>query len=500
MKQNSIIIPADDPQTLGKIFESLNIAIFIVSPEGNITYANVFTFNMLGYEEGELYATSLENIIAIKDMFSQKAWIKYLTKKGMVKNIERYCISKTNKRIPVLFSSTIISGNISVEPSLLCAVQDISERKYYEEQLSKAQKYAQSLIDSSMDMILAADKNGMITEFNRAAQGRFGYELEHVMFQNFIILFDDTTVGVEIYEEVKIKGEISKECICRCSDKSIFPASLSLSVLRDITGSISGFVGVLRDISERKQLEDQLKQHHLHLETLVEKRTAELAAVNEMLRSEINDRKLAEEKVNVSLREKEVLLKEIHHRVKNNLQIVSSLLNSQSRFVKDKDVLNMFKDSQHRISSMALIHEKLYSSETLSNIDFSAYVSEIADNLLFSYNMDSSDIKMKINIKDVFLDINEAIPCGLIINEIISNSIKYAFPDNRKGIISVDFNKTPKGYILYIGDNGIGLPKDIDFSKTKSLGLHLINILSTKQLDGQIEIERTNGTMFKITF
>jgi PAS domain S-box-containing protein len=428
--QQSILLQTDD--AIGKIFENFNIAIIIVSPDGNITYANEFTYVILGYGAGELNGVALEKIISIKDMFSQKAWIKYLTKKGVVKNIERYCISKMDTRIPVIFSSSIIITDKTMQPSLFCAVQDITERKYYEEQLSKAQKYAQSLIDSSMDMILASDKDGRITEFNRAAQGRFRYSLEDVMFQNFIILFDDTTAGVEIYEEVMIKGEVSRECICICMDKTTFPASLSISVLRDITGEVTGFVGVLRDVSERRQLEDQLKQHHSHLETLVERRTAELASVNEMLRSEIYDRKIAEEKLSDSLREKEVLLKEIHHRVKNNLQIVSSLLNSQSRFIKDKDVLDMFKDSQNRISSMALIHEKLYSSESLSNIDFSAYVCEIADNLLFSYNMDASDISMNINIKDVFLDINEAIPCGLIINEIISNSIKHRFSQINK--------------------------------------------------------------------
>lgn len=216
--------------------------------------------------------------------------------------------------------------------------------------------------------------------------------------------------------------------------------------------------------------------------------------------ADISDRKRTEEQIKASLKEKEVLLKEIHHRVKNNLQIISSLLNLQSESIKDSRILDIFKEGQNRIDSMALIHEKLYQSENLDRVEFCEYIQELASNLYYSYEAGSQDIALTINVDNVQLGIDTAIPCGLIINELVSNSLKYAFPSGRSGEIIIDLHwEDDTELILSVSDNGIGFPQNVDFKNTESLGLQLV-IALTNQLDGNIELNRDRGTEFKLTF
>ncbi|SCG86889.1 histidine kinase dimerization/phosphoacceptor domain -containing protein [Methanobacterium congolense] len=213
---------------------------------------------------------------------------------------------------------------------------------------------------------------------------------------------------------------------------------------------------------------------------------------------DITERKIAEDKIKASLHEKEVLLREIHHRVKNNLQIISSLLNLQSRGIDNEEVQEVFKESQARVKSMAMVHEKLYQSQNLSRIQFKDYILSLVNNLLQTYLRDPSGIQLKTDIDDVYIDINTAVPSGLIINEIISNSLKYAFDDDR-GEIKISLRKDDDEMVLKISDNGKGFSKDFDFRTTETLGLQLVNSL-VQQLDGKIEIDNTNGVGFKITF
>jgi PAS domain S-box-containing protein len=209
--------------------------------------------------------------------------------------------------------------------------------------------------------------------------------------------------------------------------------------------------------------------------------------------------KKAEEQIRASLTEKEVLLKEIHHRVKNNMQIISSLIKLQSRHIKDETALEFFKSTQNRIRSMAIIHEKLYKSKDFAGVDFAGYIQILAKHLFNVYGVDPKAIKININIKDVLLNINTAIPCGLIINELLSNSLKYAFPDGKKGEISIAIHPIDKNEMeLIVNDNGVGLPEEIDIKHTESLGLHLVTILVEDQLQGDIKLDRTGGTRFYI--
>lgn len=215
---------------------------------------------------------------------------------------------------------------------------------------------------------------------------------------------------------------------------------------------------------------------------------------------DVTERKLAEQKISQSLEEKELLLKEIHHRVKNNLQVVSSLLKLQAGNAPDENTQNILIDSQNRVRSMALVHQKLYQSKDLSQINFSEYLKQLSDQLFNVFKDHNGLIDLDINVKELNLSIDLAIPCGLIINELISNAFKYAFPDKRKGTIKIELDtKDNCDYSLTISDDGIGFPKGVDFRNTKSLGLQLVNTL-VGQIDGTINMHNHSGTTYTITF
>jgi len=215
---------------------------------------------------------------------------------------------------------------------------------------------------------------------------------------------------------------------------------------------------------------------------------------------DITERKRAEEKIEASLKEKEVLLKEIHHRVKNNLQVISGLLLLQSRDMTDTRTVEMLKEFQNRIKSMAIVHEKLYRSKDLARVDFGEYVRTVAADLLRSYEADSEAVTVEMSVEDSMLDIDTAIPCGLILNELLSNALKHAFPGSRRGRVRIDFRcEEAKTFVLTVSDNGVGLPEDVDIRTASTLGLQLVSTL-TDQLRGTVELDRRGGTACTISF
>lgn len=263
---------------------------------------------------------------------------------------------------------------------------------------------------------------------------------------------------------------------------------------------VAEYASVGRDITERKQAEDELKRLNLELEDRVHERTEALSSANERLQDEVSERKAAEALVLASLQEKEVLLKEIHHRVKNNLQIISSLLNLQTQGVKDTGTLQAMRDSQTRVRSMALIHEKLYQSESLANIEFGEYVKSLANDLFRTYRGHAGGVQLKVQVDEVFLGLDQAVSCGLILNELMTNALKYAFQDRKSGTIRVELGAGHGRMVsLRVADDGIGIPPDFDVHNAKSLGLQLVNNLAN-QLDAKIDLSTSNGTSFLITF
>ena len=212
----------------------------------------------------------------------------------------------------------------------------------------------------------------------------------------------------------------------------------------------------------------------------------------------ITEKIVADEKIKHSLQEKDILLKEVHHRVKNNLQVISSILNLQSSYIKDQNTINILRESQNRIKSMAFIHESLYQTKDFSSINFSEYITNLTSNLVNTYS--DFEVRLELNVQTVFLNLDLAIPSGLIINELFSNSLKYAFKGtNKENIISIELTSEGEILKLVISDNGVGLPNSIDFRNTESLGLQLVVSL-VDQLNGEIQMDNLNGTKYTIIF
>jgi two-component sensor histidine kinase len=254
-------------------------------------------------------------------------------------------------------------------------------------------------------------------------------------------------------------GERS-EILGRRKDGTEFPAEASISKM--VVGGETMFTVIMRDITQRVRADEQIKS---------------------------------------SLREKEALLKEIHHRVKNNLQVVSSLLGLQARSIEDLGTRKKFQESQNRIHSMALLHECLYQSDNLAKIHFNGYIQQLAEYLLRAYGESASErVRLHVDLDSLYLDMDTAVPCGLIINELISNSLKYAFPDGRSGEIVVRLRGNgDRISSLSVADNGVGLNTAVQWSSTKSLGLRLVRTLS-QQLGAQVQLEDEPGTHFRVTF
>jgi len=243
-----------------------------------------------------------------------------------------------------------------------------------------------------------------------------------------------------------------------------------------------------REIQDREAAEVALRQAHDELEQRVLKRTAELETSNQALKA--------------SLKEKEVLLKEIHHRVKNNLQIISSLLSLQAEEIRDPAALEKFRDSQARIQSMALVHEKLYQSKDLGKIDMGAYIASLAQTLVHAQGggQQNARIRLQVEAEEQYVTLDTAIPCGLILNELLSNALKHAFPGGRAGRIAIRFRKAAEDrFTLTVEDDGEGLPEQFDLQQSPSLGLRIVHAL-TDQLDGQLRMQHNGGASFGLTF
>jgi two-component sensor histidine kinase len=243
-----------------------------------------------------------------------------------------------------------------------------------------------------------------------------------------------------------------------------------------------------------------LENMTMNLEKIVETRTSELEKNNQSLEFEIHENEKAKEQISAALKEKEVLLQEIHHRVKNNMQIIVSLLKMQARKTEDKEFKKLYKESESRIQTMMMIHEKLYGSQNLSHIDFKDYVDELMMALSHSYSAEAKHINREVDIENVFLSIDQAIPCGLIINELVTNSYKYAFEGKEEGCIKISVTEDSSGLQLAVEDDGVGFPEGYNIELSETLGCRLIAILVENQLKGTYSWTSGNGLRFVMNF
>jgi two-component sensor histidine kinase len=228
-------------------------------------------------------------------------------------------------------------------------------------------------------------------------------------------------------------------------------------------------------------------------------RTAELTRANEDLQAEVTQRQHTEAQLTTALQQKDILFQEVHHRVKNNLQIISSLLNLQSRYIRDPQTLQTFNDTRNRIRAMALIHGVLDQANDFARVDFARYLQQLTTHLCHSYGMNAHAIAMHTHAHDIWLKTDVAVACGLIVHELVSNALKHGFPDDRAGAIHVSMDHKHRQYRLTVTDNGVGLPADLSLHTPTSLGFKLVLALAN-QVSGHLDVESHSETRFRITF
>ena len=449
-------------------------------------------YQLLGYSPSEITSLTFDEITHPEDLPLDLLYLEQTNQRKIdsYRREKRY-FKKNGEVVWVKIAVTILRDEDGKPEFCLALSEDITERKQLQMELLRSEERFRTCLENMLDCFgiytSIRDSEGKIVDFlieyvNQAAcinngktkEEQIGKRLGEVLPVNLEKeIFEGYCQVVEtgqplVRESAVYSGISNGEYFCQFLDLQVVKFG-------------DGFAAAWRDVTGRQQTQEQIK---------------------------------------ISLQEKDTLIKEIHHRVKNNLQVISSLLRLQSRQIKDRQALELFKESQNRVLAMALIHEKLYQSSDLTQIDFQAYIKSLVQELCRSYDVFKSNITFKIKInqqqtgllhittlgeminppKPPLLAIDTAIPCGLIINELVSNALKYAFPDNRSGEIRITFQESEsRQLLLIISDNGIGLPSSLDFRNTESLGLQLVCRL-TKQIEGSIELSRNQGTEFKIAF
>ncbi|MGR3175671.1 MAG: PAS domain-containing sensor histidine kinase [Candidatus Scalindua sp.] len=374
-----------------------------------------------------------------------------------------------------------------------------TEYKHLQEQLRKLS----CAVEQSPSTILITDTAGTIEYVNPKFTQLTGYTFEDAVGRNPRMLKTGKTPP-EVYEclwKLITSGKEWRGEFCnKKKNGDLYWESASISPIKDGKGVITHFVAVKEDITERKRMEKQLELFNKYLEERVAGRTEELREKNVELMEEITKREQAEEQIKASLKEKEVLLNEVHHRVKNNLQIISSLLDMSSMQTQNQETIELFAESRNRVDSMALIHSQLYKSERFDEINMERHIQELSGNLLNLYSKEKT-ITLDIKSANVYLPVTQAVPCALVLNELISNSLKHAYSDGQQGTISISMQQSNGGTtLLKVKDNGVGIPEEIDIERTKSLGLRLTRNIVNKQLNGKMKIIRNRGTEVIIEF
>jgi PAS domain S-box-containing protein len=418
---------------------------------------------MTGYSFNEVYGTNLVNIIHPEDrertfntfmsaIETGKNFLdeyRYVCKNGEVKHIIGQATSRKDSE-----------GNIT---GFIGSVIDTTKQHIYQEELIKYNTLFECIAEGIPDPIFVKDINGYYEFINTPGAKILGREIEDIIGKNDNDVFSDI-IAKETRERDRSvyegKGNIHYEVSMVMPDGQIKTFLTTKGLIHNSANKAIGLFGILRDISKIKENEKLIKR---------------------------------------TLTEKETLLRETHHRVKNNLQIVASLLNLQSGYIKDTESKQFFQDSQNRIKTIAALHEKLYGTEKYSHVDLKKYVEQLMEILVTSFGIDQNQIKITTEIENIDIDIEYSVPIGLVINEIITNSFKYAFPAGSKGEIFINIRKIGNELKMEIGDNGNGLNEELDIANLKSLGLQLIFTLIEGQLSGKVKfIPSVKGLVFGI--
>ena len=444
-----------------QVVESAPSAMVMIGPRGMIEMVNAQSETLFGYPRKELLGQPIEILVperfrghhpGLRTAFFQKPQAR-----PMGAGRDLYGLRKDGSEFPIEIGLNPIETDEGI--MVLSAIVDISGRKKMEHRFRQVVKSA----PSAMVMI---GPGGRIEMVNALSETLFGYPRAEMLGQTIEMLVPERFRSGHPALRTSFFGK---------------PVSRPMGAGRDL-------YGLKKDGSEFP-IEIGLNPIETDEGNMV------LSAI-----VDISDRKQKEERIQTALKEKDILLGEIHHRVKNNLQVVNSLLDLQIDRIQDNVVLDMLRESQNRIKSMALIHQTLYESRDFVQVDFSNFLDAMAPTLVSSYGVDPDRITLSIDAVEVQLPISAAIPCGLVINELISNALKHAFPDNRHGEIRIRLARDSDTHaMLSVSDDGIGIPEALDLSRSATLGLQLVNLL-TDQLGGTIDINRANPTTFALRF
>ena len=431
------------------------VAVYKTDLNGDILFANDAMAKMFSYD-GVEDLKSIKSTQLYKHLEDRKKIIDLIINKRLISYHDVDMVTKDGKTLTVLLSASLEDHTISG------MLMDISERKKAEEALLDSEEKYRTLFEANPIYTILLDVNGKILDINDITANLSGLPKEELVGKSFNEL---DFYQIEDYSEQRIRFQEA------LNEKSP-PPYISKVTINGNKHWIENRLTLLKDDDERSIL---------------------------LIANDITESKKAEKEIKSSLKEKENLLREIHHRVKNNMQIISSMLNLQTKYVDDVEAIDVLQESQNRVKSMAMIHEKIYQSNDLEEINFADYIQSLISNLFYTYNVDKNLIKSTFKIENITLNMETAVPCGLIISELISNSLKYAFPNKMKGEIIVSLKSIEDKYELMIRDNGIGLPEGLDLNNLKSLGLLLVKVL-TEQIEGELIINSENGTEFKIIF
>ena len=432
------------------LFDSMQNGVMVLDPQERIMDINPTGGQLLGIGNSSIGKNASQQLHMWNEI-SPKGM-----KEGKIETkLERSKIKWVEVQFTPVFQGGLFSGWIYI-------FEDISNRKHSEELIIKSEKKYRELADLLPQTVFETDLNANLTFMNVYAFEMFGYSQDDL--RNGLNILKLVVEEERSLSRGKIKnvlsGQVSgDEYTAQRRDKTRFPIILHSNPIMNNDGIPEGFRGIIIDISDLKK---------------------------------------AEEKIIASLKEKEVLLQEIHHRVKNNMQIISSLLSLQANHTGSEEAIEVLKESRGRVKSMAMIHEKLYHSHNLSHLNMGEYLNNLVIDILRSYSSVSSNITADIDVEEIYLNIDTALPMGLIVNELVSNSIKHAFPEG-KGQIYVKLESKEDMYILTVKDNGVGIPDDIDPFDSSSLGLKLVTSLSI-QLEGDLEVIKDGETSFILTF
>jgi len=445
---------------LENLINYANAPIIVWNPQFCITRFNhAFEF-LTGRSEAEVIGQSLEILFPTALAGDSMALIRKTLTGERWETVEIKILHRDESVRTVLWNSaTLFTPDGQTPIATIAQGQDITDRKQVEMALKSSEAEKNAILNGITTNIALVNKDLEILWANKAAANSVNKKMEEVIGHYCYSFWGDNVKPCVNCPTIKaFQTGKSEHLIVQTPDGRIWDESGE--PILDVNGNVTAVVEIAQDITDRKK---------------------------------------SEEKISASLREKETLLKEIHHRVKNNLQIISSLLNLQSRNIGDEKLEGIFRECQDRITAMASVHSLLYKSQNFAEVDFGEYIRETASLLLRSYKTGSSAISLAIHAENVLLPIDTAIPCGLIINELVTNSLKYAFTGIRNGEIKIDMNRTENVVKLIFEDNGIGFPEDVDFGKRETLGLKLVHLL-IKQLDGSIKQDTNNGTRYVFTF